>query len=152
MIRNIILFAAMFVAGALLALVARAAWFNPHADSNGQPNAGGEYSAMVSNRLAPPAQKAVSSTPAQPPAETPAAKPRSDPHVGHGAVTPTSTSSAKPVNTICAICGMEVDPSLPTAEYQGKTIGFGCRMCPPKFKAAPDKYGPSYLRNEVFKG
>jgi hypothetical protein len=44
---------------------------------------------------------------------------------------------------------MDVDPKLPTAEYQGKTIGFGCRMCPPKFKAAPDRYGPHYLRNEV---
>ena len=56
-----------------------------------------------------------------------------------------------PVNTTCAICGMPVDPKLPTATYQGKTIGFGCRMCPPKFKAAPDKYGPTYLRNEVIK-
>jgi hypothetical protein len=46
---------------------------------------------------------------------------------------------------------MKVDPALPTATYQGKTIGFGCRMCPPKFKAAPDKYGPTYLRNEVIK-
>ena len=44
---------------------------------------------------------------------------------------------------------MEVDPSVPTAEYKGQTIGFGCRMCPPKFKADPDKYGPAYLRNEV---
>lgn len=55
----------------------------------------------------------------------------------------------KPVNTICAICGMPVDPSLPTATYQGRTIGFGCRMCPPKFQANPDRYGPAYLRNEV---
>ena len=59
--------------------------------------------------------------------------------------------SKSPVNTVCAICGMDVDPKLPTAEYQGKTIGFGCRMCPPKFKAEPDKFGPLYLRNEVVK-
>lgn len=58
-------------------------------------------------------------------------------------------TGAAPVNTICAICGMKVDPSLPTLEYQGKRIGFGCRMCPPKFKANPDKYGPYYLRNEL---
>jgi hypothetical protein len=63
---------------------------------------------------------------------------------------PTSVSNP-PVNTVCAICGMDVDPKLPTAEYQGKTIGFGCRMCPPKFKAEPDKFGPLYLRNEVVK-
>ena len=50
-----------------------------------------------------------------------------------------------PVNTTCAICGMPVDPKLPTATYQGKTIGFGCRMCPPKFQAEPDRYGPAFL-------
>lgn len=60
-----------------------------------------------------------------------------------------SRADTAPVNTICAICGMKVDPSLPTLEYKGKRIGFGCRMCPPKFKADPDKYGPYYLRNEL---
>jgi YHS domain-containing protein len=55
------------------------------------------------------------------------------------------------VNTICAICGMPVDPSIPTVEYQGKTIGFGCKMCPPKFKADPELYGPLYLKNEPIK-
>jgi hypothetical protein len=65
-----------------------------------------------------------------------------DPHAGH-------TAASKPVNTVCAICGMPVDPSVPTAQYQGKTIGFGCKMCPPKLAAEPDKYGPYYLRNEV---
>ncbi len=62
---------------------------------------------------------------------------------------PAKEAATAPVNTICAICGMKVDPSLPTLEYQGKRIGFGCRMCPPKFKADPDKYGPYYLRNEL---
>lgn len=61
----------------------------------------------------------------------------------------TGDAAAAPVNSVCAICGMKVDPSLPTLEYQGKRIGFGCRMCPPKFKAEPDKYGPYYLRNEL---
>ena len=54
-----------------------------------------------------------------------------------------------PVNTICSICGMPVDPALPTAVYQGKTIGFGCRACPPKFAKEPDRYGPSALLNRV---
>jgi YHS domain-containing protein len=58
-----------------------------------------------------------------------------------------TAGQAIPVNTICAICGMAVDPNLPTATYQGKTIGFGCRMCPPKFKADPERYGPAYLGN-----
>ena len=64
---------------------------------------------------------------------------------------PATDAKKKPVNTACAICGMEVDPSLPTMEYKGQTIGFGCKMCPPKMAAEPDKYGPLYLRNEVLK-
>lgn len=85
---------------------------------------------------------------------------RHDPHAGHlpapatpapAAHTP-AAAAAKPVNTVCAICGMAVDPRLPTAVYRGQVIGFGCRMCPPKFQANPDKYGPAYLRNEGPKG
>jgi hypothetical protein len=56
---------------------------------------------------------------------------------------------AAPVNTVCAICGMNVDPKLPTATFQGKTIGFGCKACPPKFAAEPERYGPSALKNQV---
>jgi len=56
-----------------------------------------------------------------------------------------AAAQATPVNTTCGICGMPVDPKLPTATYQGKTIGFGCRICPPKFQAEPDRYGPRFL-------
>ncbi len=59
-----------------------------------------------------------------------------------------SAPAAAPVNTLCAICGMDVDPEVATAQYQGKTIGFGCDACPPKFAAAPDRYGPYALKNE----
>jgi YHS domain-containing protein len=72
-------------------------------------------------------------------------------HDHHGAASTPAETSIKPVNTQCAICGMPVDPNLPTLQYEGKTIGFGCKMCAPKFKANPDKYGPIYLRNEVIK-
>ena len=74
-----------------------------------------------------------------------------NPHAGHGAQTAKPDDASKPVNTVCAICGMEVDPALPTLQYKGQTIGFGCKMCPPKFKADPDRYGPSYLKNEILK-
>ena len=86
---------------------------------------------------------------------------RHDPHAGHAPAASAAQSSpapapaanaAKPVNTVCAICGMPVDPRLPTAVYQGQVIGFGCRMCPPKFQKDPDKYGPVYLRNETLNG
>jgi hypothetical protein len=139
MIRNIFIFLGTFVAGALIALVARAAMFKPHAGHEGHPEKA-EYAPMVNNALAP----------VQPTAKGEAVKSAaSDPHAGH---TMAKTADAdKPVNTVCAICGMDVDPKLPTLEYQGKKIGFGCRMCPPKFKADPDRYGPFYLRNEIIK-
>lgn len=128
MIRNIFIFLGMFVAGAVIVLAVRAAMFKPHAGHEDHSATGGDYAPMVSN-AAPSAKNG--------------AKP-SDPHATHPA-----PAAAKPVNTRCAICGMDVDPSIPTAQYQGKTVGFGCKICPPKFKADPDRYGPYYLRNEV---
>lgn len=144
MIRNIFIFLGTFIAGALIALVARAAMFKPHAGQEGHPEKA-DYAPMVTNALAP-AQTS------QPAAKTETVKPAADPHAGHAMPTARATPTAdKPVNTVCAICGMDVDPKLPTLEYKGKKIGFGCRMCPPKFKADPDRYGPYYLRNEVIK-
>lgn len=141
MTRNIFLFLGTFVAGALIALAVRAAKFEPHAGREAPVSVGGEYAPMVNNALTP--------------ATGDAAKPAAGAHENHG---PTAGNTAKPaaepgkpVNTVCAICGMEVDPTLPTAQYQGKTIGFGCRMCPPKFKAEPERWGPLYLKNEVAK-
>ena len=139
MIRNLFIFFATFAVGALVAFIARAAWHKPHTVVT--EHSAAEHAPMVSNALASKS----------------AAKPDSN-HVGHskpaetkpGDVTP-AASTAGPVNTVCAICGMKVDPSVPTLEYQGKKIGFGCKMCEPKFKADPDKYGPIYLRNEVIK-
>jgi YHS domain-containing protein len=95
---------------------------------------------VVGALLALAARTASYSPPPAHPTESPSLKP-----------SVADAPSAPPVNTVCAICGMKVDPKLPTLEYQGKRIGFGCKMCPPKFKADPDKYGPYYLRNEVIK-
>jgi hypothetical protein len=145
MTRSILLFISTFLVGAIIALVARAALFQPHAQHEAAPVGGGDYAPMVTNKLAP-------ATPAPKPA------PAVEDHSAHGATTSsnagtTSVASAddKPVNTVCAMCGMDVDPNLPTATYQGKTIGFGCRMCPPRFHKDPDRWGPLYLRNEVVK-
>ena len=148
MTRNIFIFLGTFVVGALIALVARAAMFAPHKGHEGHPAPGGDYAGMVSNPLAPAntGAKQGDKANAAPTAKATAA----DPHAGHG-VAPTAAANDKPVNTVCAICGMEVDPKLPTLEYQGKKIGFGCKLCAPKVKADPDKYGPYYLRNEVIK-
>lgn len=69
--------------------------------------------------------------------------PTADPHTGHAAA-----PAAKPVNTICAICGMNVDLDLPMATYRNQAIAFACMKCPGKFAKNPEKYRPSYLRNE----
>jgi YHS domain-containing protein len=163
MTRNIFIFLGTFAVGALVALVVRAAAYNPHAGHESQPAGGGDYAPLVTNPLAP-------ATPATPASTEKSATTLSG-HEGHSAPAERQTPSAnadapnakpqtnnanasagaQPVNTVCAICGMAVDPKLPTMEYQGKTIGFGCKMCAPKFKADPDRYGPAYLRNEVIK-
>ena len=58
-------------------------------------------------------------------------------------------ASSDIVNSICAICGMPVNPKLGTALYHEKRIGFGCKTCPAQFAANPEKYGPSALKNLV---
>ena len=153
MIRNTVIFLLTFALGALVALAARTALHQPHAGAAHAAPAPETGAPMVNNALRP----AGGETPSTPgthaghagaevstPAPVPAAS-------GHEHEPKTGKAATTPVNTRCAICGMPVDPSLPTLEYQGKTIGFGCRMCPPKFKADPDKYGPLYLKNEVIK-
>lgn len=120
--KSVILFLATFLLGAALALGARIVMHKPYAEP-------------ASKTLAPP--------------------PAPDPHAGHAAAekqepaVPAPAADAKPVNTVCAICGMDVDPEIKPAVYQGKLVGFGCAACPPKFAKDPDRYGPSALRNEV---
>lgn len=144
--KNLLIFVATFLVGAVVALAARSALHNPHADADASVAAPAAQASMVAT-----AAPAPGSGSAEKPAEK--AKPAADAHAGHGTPAPAQETAAadKPVNTVCAICGMDVDPRLPTLEYQGKKIGFGCRMCPGKFKSDPDKYGPYYLRNEVIK-
>lgn len=81
--------------------------------------------------------------------ETPPATQPADPHAGHAHAKSEAPADAKPVNTVCAICGMDVDPKVPTAMYKGKVIGFGCKRCPAEFAADPDRYGPAALANKV---
>lgn len=57
--------------------------------------------------------------------------------------------AAAPVNTVCPICGMDVDPKTPTAIYKGHVIGFGCKRCPAEFAANPALYGEAALQNKV---
>ena len=123
MTRHLLLFLGTFLIGAVAALALRTAR-HPVPPGPDAPPTGGAYAPLVNLGPATPAG------PADPAAPAPAA--------------------GSPVNSVCAICGMKVDPRLPTLEYRGQRIGFGCKLCPPKFQAEPDKYGPYYLRNAVF--
>jgi hypothetical protein len=69
-----------------------------------------------------------------------------DPHVPPPAA---PAVDPKPVNTVCAICSMQIQPGAGTAVYKGKTIAFGCAGCKPKFLQDPDKFGPAFLENRV---
>lgn len=79
------------------------------------------------------------------PVVAPHVEPSKHEHV-EGAPVPAETAT---INSVCPICGMDVDPSLAPAIYEGKRVGFGCKACPPKFAADPAKYGPYALKNEV---
>lgn len=129
MTKHLVLFIATFIGGALIALAARTALHKPFTSPTGQTE-NAAYAPMVNNSSPASAPAPVAPAPSAPLASAP---------------------SAKTVNTICAICGMEVDPDLPTATYQGKVIGFGCKTCPATFAANPERYGPASLRNEVVK-
>lgn len=69
------------------------------------------------------------------------AKPARDPHAGH------TSAVGKPVNDICAICGMDADPKL-TATYKDQLIAFGCAKCPDQFAKDPERFGPYFLKNQ----
>jgi len=150
MIRHVFIFLGMFVVGATIALVGRAAKYKSVAELSGPIPPASEITPMVSNvRASQPGNAAA------PPAKPIPAEPAPSGREGRGTMPPAAADTAPTttgaVNTVCAICGMDVDPKIPTIEYQGKKIGFGCTTCPPKFRADPDKYGPIYLRNEVIK-
>jgi hypothetical protein len=92
--------------------------------------------------------------PAPPPAAVAAphaihARPAPIPTASASAAAELTTSASGSVNSICPICGMTVDPTLPTALYQGRVIGFGCARCPPEFPNDAQLYGEAALRNAV---
>lgn len=118
--KTALLFLATFALGAALALGTRTVLHNPHATASVPGSADSQSASVHTNHS--------HSAPATPPA---------------------APASAKPVNTVCPICAMEVDPSLPTATYQGKQVGFGCAACPPRFAKDPERWGPFALRNDV---
>jgi YHS domain-containing protein len=93
---------------------------------------------------APPAT-AAPAFPASSRAAAPARSSSTGPEVG----LPRLGVSTEMVNSVCPVCGVEVDASLPTSMYHGRIIGFGCRpnRCKEKFDADPERYGPAALAN-----
>ena len=138
MIRLVIIFTVTFALGALIAVVVRTSAHRPYA------------MASVSMPPVAAAPSAAAPSAATPSAVTPSAATPSAamPNVHH---MPNATPDAQvtSVNTICAICGMPVNPALGTALYHEQRIGFGCKTCPGQFAANPEKYGPSALKNVI---
>lgn len=120
MIRHVLIFVIAAGIGALLALALRSAWHQPYA--------------------APTMEQDGHDQPA--PSPKAPSKPAADPHAGH-----VSAPTAKPVNDICAICGMDADQKM-TATYKDQLIAFGCAKCPAKFAKDPEHFGPYFLKNQ----
>jgi len=140
MTRHLIVFVVTFAIGAVIAVVLRTGSHKPYEEHRGHPATGAASAApATAYDTKDPHAGHASATPAAP---TDAV----DPHQGHAAP---AAPAASAVNTICAICGMPVNPALGTIVYKGKQIGFGCKTCPPKFKADPAKYGEASLKNQV---
>ncbi len=134
--RNILIFVGSFVIGALLVLSARTARAQPFA----------------------PVAEPAAMAPAAVPMPVAGPMPTAGPMPVAASATPTAaTTSTKAMfataamsvaeNTKCSVCGMKVDPELPSTQWHGHTIGFGCAACPPKFAANPDRYGQAALEN-----
>lgn len=135
MTRHLIIFAACFLIGAVATAAFRTVRHNAYEGHQGS------HTVAPASTVDPQPGNGV------PASAAPAAMEVADPHAGHAM--PVAPAGGTPVNTICALCGMPVNPKLPTATYQGKTIGFGCKACPPKFAAEPERYGPAALKNQV---
>lgn len=163
--KTVIAFIIALVVGAAITLVVRSALHDPHAGHT-TPTAATPASAPLP--AAAPSAVAVPDPHAGHAPATPV-KTGEDPHAGHApsAVTAPAPKATTPetatpettgpdattpapltVNSICPICGMDVDPSLGIWHYQGKPIGIGCRACVNKIENEIDRYGPAALDNK----
>lgn len=144
MIKNILFFGAAFVVGSVIALALRA---TRHAPYEGMSQVAQPPSSlqMVANSPATAAtgqHQAAGHTAAR----DSAGDSTSEDSTGDFAADPRKGTV---VNSVCPICGMDVDPSIPSAQYNGYLIGFGCRACPPTFSENPERYTSAALENAV---
>ncbi len=151
--RLTILFIVCFIAGSAVGLIARASLHKPYEDAPAADGTSGEpaHGHADHGAMTPPAPPHADHAPRS--SAPDAVLPPGDQHAGH-ASTPAATkptvepaSATATVNTICPVCGMEVDPELPTVDYQGKKIGIGCAMCLPKIRRELDRYGSAALED-----
>lgn len=122
MTRYLVIFVVTFAVGAVIAVILRTGGHQPYGELPRPPPEAG---------MPPP--------------------PPMDAHHDHGAppAPPAPAAPGGAVNTICPGCGGPVDPKIPMADYQGKKVGFNCKMCVPKFAAEPQKYGEAALKNQA---
>ena len=86
-------------------------------------------------------EKSAPVTPGAAPTETP--EDVTPPTTAPGAATRPTTSASASLSIVNQFCAIEqenkVDPDV-TTTYNGKTIGFCCKDCIPKFEKEPAKY------------
>lgn len=159
MMRSALILTMSFAVGFALCLVARAGLHHPYAAGAAAAGApmgmapaehegGHDHGAGAPSPVAaPPAPGAAAALPAPPPARAaaPARSASPSPEVGLPRLGVTTAMA----NTVCPVCGAEVDATLPTSIYHGRIIGFGCRpaRCKEMFDADPERYGPAALAN-----
>lgn len=148
MTRYLVIFVVTFAVGAVIAVILRTGGHHPYGEPpRPPPMAGmdphGEHRPPPPEAGMPPPSHEQSHDHGAPPPPPPM-----DAHHDHGAP-PAPAAPGGAVNTICPGCGGPVDPKIPMADYQGKKVGFNCKMCPPKFAAEPQKYGEAALKNKA---
>ncbi len=167
-IKSLAIFAVCFLGGAAATIGIRAARHHPYAESTDAPSMAPTTAAPTTaapaqsgrperaappdgghdghdGHGAPPADTAPRpATPAQSPAAPPSAAPA--PHLG-SVPAPVGGPDAPIANSICPVCGMDVDPDLaPVATAHG-VIGIACPPCIPKIKRDPKRYADAAREN-----
>lgn len=141
--KHALTFLAAFFVAALITLAVRSVRYDPYEQTPSVSDSTPHEKSMVHNQSPTPSQSTHLNH------NTPAPDIQHAEHSTNENFTASKQNTSdekKVINTHCPICGMEVDPSLPPVEYQGKLIGLGCRACPPKFADDPKRWGEAALQ------
>lgn len=156
--KSLLIFAICFLVGAAVAIGVRAAVHKPYAEATqahdmaappGLPAPPASPSGDGHEGHGQPSVPAPSQSAPGPVPKAGEAKPeQGDQHKDHGtAPANAGDPNAAIGNTICPVCGMEVDAELASIPTPQGLVGIACPPCIPKIRRAPDRYGAAALTN-----